>query len=87
MRDLRAGVRTLAFGILLILERLKAMSDKTDAFAAAFDQLLAKFDEAKANAGEVTALRDELARVTAERDEANAFIEAATTKAKEKLEG
>lgn len=63
------------------------MSAQTEALAQAVDAFLVKFADAKAGAAgldplraEVTTLRGQLDAMTAERDEANQFMEAAVAK-------
>ncbi len=72
--------RILAQSQLLIIERLRLMSSQTEALAQAVDAFLVKFADAKAGAADIATLRSQLDAMTAERDEANQFMEAAVAK-------
>lgn len=76
-RAIRRDLRILAHGNLILIERLKLMSAQTEAFRVALDGFLAR---QSALASEVQPLKDQLAAVMAERDEANAALTEATAK-------
>ena len=73
-RSLREENRIIARGILALLERQADMSEKIEAFRASLDAFLAR---QAALVSEVQPLKDQLTAVMAERDEANAALEAA----------
>ena len=75
--ELREDLRTLAYGNLILIQRIKAMSQQTDAFRASLDAFLAR---QAALVSEVQPLKDQLTAVMAERDEANAALVEATAK-------
>ena len=71
---IREDLRTLAYGNLILIERLRIMSVQIEGFKASLDAFLAR---QAALVSEVQPLKDQLTAVMAERDEANAALEAA----------
>jgi polyhydroxyalkanoate synthesis regulator phasin len=77
--------RILAQSQLLIIERLRLMSAHTEAFKVAFDGLLARMDATESVNADADALRNQVADLQAELDEANATLIAATEAAEARL--
>ncbi len=74
LRSIRSDLRILAHGNLILIERLKLMSAQTEAFKAALDGLLARYDAAKAAQVDADALRGQIVALQAELNEANAAL-------------
>lgn len=74
LRAIRRDLRILAYGNLILIERLKLMSAQTEAFKAALDGLLVRMDAAKADQADAEALRNQVVALQAELDEANAAL-------------